>query len=230
MTTRRSRRRRSIGGALAAATAIVATLALWPQPQGEFLQVVAIDRTDSVTRSDRWAAEVRATVHKVVVDAYRDGAIRVVVHGIGANVADTAKVLDVSLKLPCSNDRRCEEDLARVADQVATLSSRFAATPTPTTGSDIVAGLVSARDLCGSGACNVVVITDLEDSRLADPRDPEQLAAEVAPQLPSFEGIDVTLVGAGADGAPTEAVARAESFFTHLLTASGTTPTIARSL
>jgi hypothetical protein len=232
LTKSRRQRRQLVAGAVALAAVIgVIALRLTTRPEGrQALVVLAVDRTASVNGNGAWPEEVAAVARETVVRARENGATRLVVIGVGSNVADTAKATDVNLAFECQNPRRCGEDLDRVAGQVSAIAARLAQTPPTSPGTDVVAALVSARDLCGDHPCEVVVASDLEDSRLADPQSPAVLANSLSPSIPSFAGIPITLVGLGADGAPTAAVSKAETFFHLLLSAAGSTPVITRNL
>lgn len=230
----RRRHRRPLAAAALAAVALGGGLGVYMgrahAPHSSSVFILAVDRTTSVGSNPSWPSQVGSVAAQALTAAYRGHYARFVIMGIGSDMADAAEVASADLNQSCPNPAVCSDERAAVAAQVSATAERLAATPPTAPGTDIVSALIAGRELCGRSACQMVVATDLEDSRLAGSGSPAALARRVAPGMPSFAGVPVTFVGLGASGAPAPAVSRAQAFFNDLMSDLGTMPYITRNL
>lgn len=229
----RRRHRRPLAAAALAAVALGGGLVVYMgrgHAHGNSVFVLAVDRTTSVGSNPSWPSQVGSVAAQALTAAYRGHYARFVIMGIGSDMADAAEVASADLDQSCPNPAVCSDERAAVAAQVSATAERLAATPPTAPGTDIVSALIAGRELCGRSACQMVLATDLEDSRLAGTGSPPALAQRVASGMPSFAGVPVTFVGLGASGAPAPAVSRAEVFFKDLMSDLGTSPYITRNL
>lgn len=194
------------------------------------VMVIGIDRT-GVARTSGWAGEV-ATVTSAAVDAaFVEGIEELHLIGIGSNMNATSRVARADLRLDCPNEHRCEDDRKLIRNQVADAAGRVAAMPVRQTGTALIEAIQTAVDICAGRSCQVILITDGQDSRLHGAESVDQLISQIQPTLPKLTGITLRLVGLGADDSSPQSVARAEKFWTRLLRGAGATDVrIGRSL
>jgi hypothetical protein len=195
-------------------------------------EVIAIDRTGSTRGTGTWPTEVTGIVKGQISQAFEHHIDTLTLISIGSDLADTAKVAQVTLdNLGCNNANTCADARSALANDAATAASQVAATPVSRAGTDILAAIETARALCGTDRCSITLVTDGGDSRLATPGTAEQLAHKYGSELPVLDGVSVQLIGLGADGSNAMQVDRTQRFWTILLKHAGVTdPTIARSL
>ncbi|MDA8047909.1 MAG: hypothetical protein M0Z30_22200 [Actinomycetota bacterium] len=151
--------------------------------------------------------------------------------GIGANPAETATAATVNLKLSCGSPQTCTDSQTALAAQIGAAAEQVASVPVSQSGTDIIAAIKTADAICNGARCSIALLTDGADSLLLEPGTAAQLAARYEPLLPNLHGVSVNLIGLGADGSPSDVVARTAQFWQLVLTQAGASSVhIARSL
>jgi hypothetical protein len=191
---------------LAAAAVVAVICILFPSCSnasegGGGTLAIAVDRT-SIAQMATWPSETGAWAQALTEDAMAAGVEKLVILSIGPSASDTGKLAEVDLRLDCE-DEDCAQDKALLMAGVAKAVGTVADTPLEDSGTDLVAALITARGLCGSGPCTIAGLTDgLDKTFFGKPVDGEHRAEIVhalSSALQSVAGASVELVGVGAN-------------------------------
>lgn len=203
--------------------------------RGVDLVVVAVDRT-GVADQQTWASEVAGQVGARTERALAEGATRLELIGIGSNTQQAARVVTVDLDgVEGNTAAKRDQARRRLVERVAAAAGQVAAQPvTTTTGTDVMAALEQAADLChgpGVRTCSILLASDMEDQRASLAASVEEAVAGLAPGMPDLAGVGVDVTGIGASGAGGDVVTRVEAVWARLFEQAGAVDVrIARSL
>ena len=202
--------------------------------QGVDLVVVAVDRTGVADR-ETWAAEVAGQVGARTERAMADGANRLELIGIGSNTQQAARVVTVDLGgVEGNTAAKRDQARRRLVESVAEAAGQVAAQPVTTNGTDVLAALEQAADLChgpGVRSCSVLLASDMEDQRVSLATSVEDAVAGLSPGMPDLAGVHVEVTGIGASGAGGDVATRVETVWSQLFEQAGAVNVrIARSL
>ena len=203
-----------------------------PRPVG--LTVVAVDRT-GVAHSSSWPVEVASQVMSVVETALDHHVDQIELIGIGSNQGDTQRLATIDLT-GIDGNTRAKREAAReqVVAAAGATARRIAEAPVPSDGTDVIAALAEAAELCQDpavGSCSIVLASDLEDQRVTGAASPDAAVAALGPLMPALDGIPVSITGLGASGADSALVTKVSAAWEELLHGAGATDVrIARSL
>jgi hypothetical protein len=195
-------------------------------------RVVAVDRTGVARHSPGWATEVGGSMATIVEDAFDNGVDELKLISVGSDFNDTAVVATADLALDCPNRGRCADDREALTADLIEAATAIAEIPVDEAGTDLISAFVTADDLCERyEACDVFVLSDVIDSRIAEPGTPEDLAAQYAADFPEdLSGTPVVIAGLGANDPPPRQLERSEAFISLLLEQAHAPYRITRSL
>lgn len=199
------------------------------------LVVVAVDRT-GVADQQTWASEVAGQVGARTERALAEGATRLELIGIGSNTQQAARVVTVDLDgVEGNTAAKRDQARRRLVERVAAAAGQVAAQPvTTTTGTDVLAALEQAADLChgpGVRTCSILLASDMEDQRVSLAASVDEAIAGLAPGMPDLDGVGVEVTGIGASGAGRSVTTRVEAVWAELFEQAGAVDVrIARSL
>jgi hypothetical protein len=202
--------------------------------RGVDLVVVAVDRT-GVADQETWAAEVAGQVGARTERAMAEGASRLELIGIGSNTQQAARVVTVDLDGVDGNTAaKRDQARRRLVESVAAAAGHVAAQPVTTSGTDVLAALEQAADLChgpGVRTCSILLASDMEDQRVSLAPSAEEAIAALASGMPDLAGVGVEVTGIGASGGGGAVATRVEAVWTQLFEQAGAVDVrIARSL
>jgi hypothetical protein len=198
------------------------------------LVVVAVDRT-GVADQQTWPEEVAGQVGARTERAMAEGATRLELIGIGSNTQQAARVVTVDLDgVEGNTAAKRDQARRRLVESVAAAAGQVAAQPVTTSGTDVLAALEQAADLCdgpGVRSCSILLASDMEDQRVSLAASDEEAIAGLAPGMPDLDGVAVEVTGIGASGAGGSVTTRVEAVWARLFEQAGAVDVrIARSL